>query len=159
LPGIPSAGPGLPGIPAAGSGVPAAGPGLPGAPRPDASIADTAPPRAAAPPQPVVAPLWPAPPPTEWPAPPANSSGRPDPPQNGNDLDMIPGMPAGTTVQQPYSATGADPYRPANNQTLIVSGADAPYGTTVRESWLGRQLFSRRLAYIAAGLAVVLVFG
>src|SRR5262249_55847174 len=75
------------------------------------------------------------------------------------DLDMIPGMPVGTAVPQPYSATGADPYRPATNQTLIVSPSDASYGTMVRESWLGRLLFSRRLAYIAAGLAVVLVFG
>jgi beta-lactam-binding protein with PASTA domain len=70
---------------------------------------------------------------------------------------MIPGMPGGTAVQ-PYGGTSADPYRPATNQTLIVA-SDAPYGTAVRESWLGRQLFSRRLAYIAAGLAVVLVFG
>ena len=176
-PGVPGAGPGLPGA----STVAALG-GMPGAARPDASIADTAPPRAAAPPQAVVAPVWPAPPPTDWPAPPptdwpaqppgATSSGTPsggwpqtpatgwpDPPQNGNDLDMIPGMPTDTAVQQPYSVTRADPYRPATNQTLIVSSSDASYGTMVRESWLGRLLFSRRLAYIAAGLAVVLVFG
>jgi len=189
--GLPGAGPGLPGpdpgLPGAGPGLPGTGlPGAPtvaglgathGAPRPDASIADTAPPRAGAPPQPVVAPVWPAPPPTDWPAqPPGTSSGAsspatpsggwpqmpttgwPDSPQNGNDLDMIPGMPTGTAVQ-PYGGSSADPYRPATNQTLIVSTADAPYGTTLRESWLGRQLFSRRLAYIAAGLAVVLVFG
>ena len=165
-PGLPGAGPGLPGAPAvAGLGVP------PGAPGPDASIADTAPPRA------VVAPVWPAPPPTEWPAQPPGSlsgasssgppsggwpqtpaAGWPDAPQNGNDLDMIPGMPTGTAVQ-PYGVAGADPYRPATNQTLIVAASDTPYGTTVRESRLGRLLFSRRLAYIAAGLAVVLVFG
>jgi beta-lactam-binding protein with PASTA domain/predicted Ser/Thr protein kinase len=163
-PGLP--GPGLPGSPTvAALGVMPAAPG-PGAPGPDASIADTAPPRAVAPPQPVVAPVWPAPPPTEWPAqPPGTPSGGwpqaggwPDPPQNGNDVDMIPGMPAGTAVQ-PYGATGADPYRPATNQTLIVSSSGAPYGTTVRESRLGRLLFSRRLAYLAAGLAVVVVFG
>jgi len=174
------------GVPATGTGVPGAGPGLPGAPTvaalggmagapgPDASIADTAPPRAAAPPQAVVAPLWPAPPPTDWPAQPPGATysgtpsggwpqtpaaGWPDPPQNGNDLDMIPGMPGGPAVQQPYGATSAGPYRPATNQTLIVSASEASYGTTMRESWLGRQLFSRRLAYIAAGLAVVLVFG
>jgi serine/threonine-protein kinase len=86
------------------------------------------------------------------------ATGWPDPPQNGNDLDVIPGMATGTAVQ-PYGVTGADPYRPATNQTLIVSASDAPYGTTVRESRLGRLLFSRRLAYLAAGLAVVLVFG
>jgi len=191
--GPPGAGPGLPGpgLPGAGPGLPGAGPGLPGAPTvaapgvepgapgPDASIADTAPPRA------VIAPVWPAPPPTDWPAgpptdwparppgaapgasPPGTASGGwpqmpatgwPDPPQNGSDLDMIPGMAPGTAVQ-PYGVTSADPYRPATNQTLIVSASDATYGTTARESWLGRLLFSRRLAYIAAGLAVVLVFG
>jgi serine/threonine-protein kinase len=151
-PPAPSPSPGLPGAPAA-AGLAA----IQGAPRPDASFADTAPPRVAAPPQAVVAPVWPAPPPTAWPAQPASSSGWPDPPQNGNDLGMIPGMPAGTAVQS-YGGSGADPYRPTN-QTLIVATGDAPYGTTVRESWLGRLLFSRRLAYIAAGLAVVLVFG
>jgi beta-lactam-binding protein with PASTA domain/predicted Ser/Thr protein kinase len=181
-----SAGAGAAGPPAVGPGVPGAGPGVPdaptlaalgamaGAPRPDASIADTAPPRAAAPPQAVVAPVWPAPPPTDWPGQPPGATspgtpsgawpqtpatGWPDPPQNGNDLDVIPGMPAGTAVQQPYSVTSADRYRPATNQTLIVSSSDASYGTMVRESWLGRLLFSRRLAYLAAGLAVVLVFG
>jgi serine/threonine-protein kinase len=164
--GLPGAGPGLPGAPTV------AGPGvMPGAPGPDASIADTAPPRA------VVAPVWPAPPPTDWPVQPPGSlsgaspsgtpsggwpqmpaSGWPDSPQHGNDVDVIPGMATGTTVQ-PYGVTSADPYRPATNQTLIVSASDAPYGTAVRESRLGQLLFSRRLAYIAAGLAVVLVFG
>jgi serine/threonine-protein kinase len=173
-PGLP--GPGMPSPPAVSPGLPGAGPGLPGAPtvaglaaaqgapRPDASIADTAPPRpvvppqAAAPPRAVVAPVWPAPPPADWPAQPTSSSGWPDPPQNGNDLNVIPGMPGGTAVP-PYGGPSADPYRPATNQTLIVATADAPYGTTLRESWLGRQLFSHRLAYIAGALAVVLVFG
>jgi serine/threonine-protein kinase len=155
----PGAAPGLPGTaPAAGLGV------MPGnAPWPDASSADTAPPRA------VVAPVWPAPPPAEWPAPPsgapsggwpqAPAAGWPDAPQNGNDLDVVPGMAAGTAVQ-PYGAAGAEPYRQATSQTLIVSASDAAYGgTTARESRLQRLLFSRRLAYLAAGLAVVLVFG
>src|SRR5690242_4531360 len=99
----PTAGPGLPGPGLPGAPTVAALGVMPGAPGPDASIADTAPPRAVAPPQPVVAPVWPAPPPTEWPAPPPGSSpgtpsggwpqvsGWPDPPQNGNDVDMIPG--------------------------------------------------------------------
>jgi len=53
------------------------------------------------------------------------------------------------------------PYRPGTNKTLIVSPADAPYGSSapVKESWLAGLLFSRRLAYLAAGLAVVVVFG
>ncbi len=164
--GPPAAGPGLPGAPTvAGLGVMPGTP-VPVAPGPDASIADTAPPRA------VVAPVWPAPPPTDWPAQPPGApssgtpaggwpqmpaSGWPDPPQHGSDVDMIPGMVTGTAVQ-PYGVTSTDPYRPATNQTLIVSASDPPYGTAVRESRLGRLLFSRRLAYIAAGLAVVLVF-
>jgi len=146
---------------------------LPGA-HGHASSADTTPPR------PVVAPVWPAPPPADWPAQPSASppaewpaqppgppsggwpqmpaAGRPDPAQPGNDLDMIPGMATGTAVQ-PYGVAGAEPYRPATNQTLIVSASEAPYGTVARESRLQRLLFSRRLAYLAAGLAVVLVFG
>jgi len=159
-PGLPGGAPGLPGTAAGAAAVAGLGV-MHGVPGHDASSADTAPPR------PVVAPVWPAPPPTEWPAPPSApgtpsggwsqlpATGWPDPPQNGN-LDMIPGMPAGTAVQ-PYGVTGADPYSPATNQTLIVS--DAPYGTMARESRLQRLLFSRRLAYLAAGLAVVLVFG
>ena len=78
------------------------------------------------------------------------AAGWPDPPQNGNDVDVIPGMAAGTAVH-PYGVTGTDPYRPATNQTLIVSTSDATYGTTARESRLQRLLFSRRLAYLAGG--------
>ncbi|HEY2304870.1 MAG TPA: PASTA domain-containing protein [Streptosporangiaceae bacterium] len=158
LPGAPGAAPGPPGAaPVAGFGA------MPGnAPGPHASSADTAPPRA------VVAPVWPAPPPAEWPAPPsgapssgwpqAPAAGWPDPPQNGNDLGVIPGLATGTAAQ-PYGVTGADPYHPATNQTLIVATSDTPYGTMARESRLQQLLFSRRLAYLAAGLAVVLVFG
>jgi serine/threonine-protein kinase len=79
---------------------------------------------------------------------------------------MIPGMAglAGTAVQ-PYAAppATAEPYRPATHNTLIVSASDAPYGIAGpgagREPRLQRLLFSRRLAYLAAGLAVLLVFG
>jgi serine/threonine-protein kinase len=59
-----------------------------------------------------------------------------------------------------------EPYRPGANQTLIVSASDAPYGVTgpggypaARESRLGRLLFSRRLAYLAGGLLVLVVLG
>jgi serine/threonine-protein kinase len=101
--------------------------------------------------------------------PPAGWAG---PPQNGGDVDMIPGMP--TQAVQSYGVAGAsqerlpEPYRPGTNQTLIVSAADAPYGAAPygaapygaapREPRLQRLLFSRRLAYLAAGLAVLLVF-
>jgi len=160
---------------------PGAFPVIPPAAAADASVAETA-----APPRPVVAPVWPAPPPGEWPAQPGEwpgaqpgapsggwpampAGGWPDPPRNGNDPGMIPGM---APALQSYRAPGPspeplpEPYHPATNKTLIVSTEGAPYGTTApggypaaREPRLQQLLFSRRLAYIAAGLAVVLVFG
>jgi serine/threonine-protein kinase len=142
---------------------------LPGAPAGQAPGApDGTPGAGITPPGPVVAPVWPAPQPGGpsggWPALPA--TGWPDPPQAGRDQDVIPGMPPA----QPYAGTGAGgfpgPDRPATHQTLIVSATDVPYGATApgaypaaREPRLQRLLFSRRLAYLAAGLAVVLVFG
>jgi eukaryotic-like serine/threonine-protein kinase len=176
----PTAFPG-PAVPAAGYPGAAAGGGA--GPANDVSIADTAPPR------PVVAPVWPAPPPSDWsggqpgtaagdwPArPPAGwpgtasggwpetpAAGWPDSAQGGRGPDMIPGM-SGTAVQ-PYAvpAATAEPYRPATHKTLIVSASDAPYGIAGpgagREPRLQRLLFSRRLAYLAAALAVLLVFG
>ena len=161
LPGAAPAGP-APGAPGADIGPPRQDIGLP---RPDG-----------APPRPVVAPVWPAAPPGDWPAPqPGGPSGEwpglptpgwPDPPQPGNDLNMIPGMP----VTQSYGGAGtrqfAGPDQPGTNKTLIVSATDVPYGTTGRGGYSGpreprlqRLLFSRRLAYLAAALAVVLVFG
>jgi beta-lactam-binding protein with PASTA domain len=153
----------------AGAAVPGVAPAVPGPPG-DASIAETAPPR------PVVAPPWPAPPsdawadpqsgaPAGWPEIPA-AAGWPGVPRDGGNPDVFPGAAAGTAVQ-PYGTAGpAEPYRPATNNTLIVSASDAPYGTTApgaypgtREPLLQRLLFSRRLAYVAAGLAVLLVFG
>ena len=152
---------------------PGAQPGAGAGAAPAAPFAETAPPR------PVVAPVWPAPPPGEWagaqPGTPAGGwpampgTGWPDPPQNGNELAMIPGM---APTEQSYGApgTGTDrppgPYRPATHRTLIVPVDDAPYGAAApagypaaREPRLQQMLFSRRLAYIAAGLAVLLVFG
>ncbi|MBO0816460.1 MAG: PASTA domain-containing protein, partial [Actinobacteria bacterium] len=92
--------------------------------------------------------------------------GWPDPPQHGGALDLVPGMapaPAAQSYGAPGTGTGRTDgtYRPGTNKTLIVSSADAPYVSTapVRESWLPELLFSRRLAYLAAGLAVVVVFG
>jgi eukaryotic-like serine/threonine-protein kinase len=168
VPGAALAGP-APGATAPGLPVPGVPGGMPGAdiglPRPGA-----------APPQPVVAPVWPAAPPSDWPGPqPGGPSGQwpglpatgwPDPPQPGNEPDMIPGMP----VTQSYGGAGtgqlAGQDRPGTHKTLIVSAADVPYGTIgrggypgPREPRLQRLLFSRRLAYLAAALAVVLVFG
>jgi serine/threonine-protein kinase len=91
----------------------------------------------------------------------------PDPPRAGQDVGLIPGMPP----VPPHGGAGtgperfAAPDRPGTHKTLIVSAADAPYLTTspggypaTREPRLQRLLFSRRLAYLAAGIAVVLVF-
>jgi serine/threonine-protein kinase len=145
---------------------------------PGASSADTAPPRT------VVAPAWPAPHADAWPGSPSDAwpgaqsagaaggwpeapgSGWPDQPQDGNALDLIPGMAAAPATQS-YGAPGtgseriAGPNRPGANKTLIVSTSDAPYGgaAPAGESWLQRLLFSRRLAYMAAALAVLVVFG
>ena len=158
--------------------LPGTSPGIPPGTAPSDSNAETAPPR------PVVAPAWPDPHAGAWPGaqspawpsaqPPAwpgaqpagPSGGWPEPPQNGSALDLIPGM-APVPAAQSYGAPGTGteridgPYRPGTNKTLIVSAADAPYGSTppARESWLPGLLFSRRLAYLAAALAVVVVFG
>jgi serine/threonine-protein kinase len=146
-------------------------PALPGASPgalPSVSTAETAPPL------PVVAPAWPDPQAGAWPgiqppvppsspgAPPAGQSvGWPDPPQNGHEL--IPGMalaPAAQSYGAPGTGPPGGPYRPDTNNTLIVSPADDPYqNPPAREPWLSRLLFSRRLAYLAAALAVVVVFG
>jgi beta-lactam-binding protein with PASTA domain len=104
-----------------------------------------------------------------WPEMPTTD--RQDPPQRGGDLDLIPGMAAETAVQSSGAPGGGmEPYRPATHKTLVVSASDpaydAMYGATrpggypeAREPRLQQLLFSRRLAYLAAGLAVLLVFG
>jgi serine/threonine-protein kinase len=153
-------------------------PALPGASQGASSSVSNA---VTAPPLPVVAPAWPDPqagawpgtqPPTRLPVPPSSpsaqpagqSGGWPDPPQGGHGPDLIPGM-ARAPATQSYGAPGAErtdgQYRPNTNNTLVVSPADDPYRNTApgREPWLPRLLFSRRLAYLAAALAVVVVFG
>jgi len=147
-----------------------------------ASSADTVAPRPAA------APPWPGPPTGAWPGtqpgaqppgqpgaqlpgqpgaqPPGQPGGWPDPPPAGSALDLVPGM-APVPAAQSYGAPGArpeeidGPYRPGTNKTLVVSSAEVPYESTApaREPWLPGLLFSRRLAYLAAALAVVVVFG
>jgi eukaryotic-like serine/threonine-protein kinase len=157
--------------PAPYGALPGAMPGGATGAAPDASRADTTPPRA------VVAPAWPAPAASAWPGtqpgaqsgPPSGGwpemppAGWPAPPQDGGGLDMIPGMPTQAVPSYGVAGTGQErlpePYRPVTNQTLIVSASDAPYGSAPREPRLQRLLFSRRLAYLAAGLAVLLVFG
>jgi serine/threonine-protein kinase len=105
-------------------------------------------------------------PPRAWPSAPPDRPGH----------DLIPGMapPARQSFGVPRpdlappSATQQfrpEPYRTGNQHTLIVSsGTDVPYGQPPpgygpSEPRLQRLLFSRRLGYLAAALAVVLVAG
>ncbi|HYB89363.1 MAG TPA: PASTA domain-containing protein [Streptosporangiaceae bacterium] len=100
----------------------------------------------------------------------------PDAPPGPPGHDLIPGMapPARQSFGSPHP--GSPPtsvtrqFQPGahasgTQHTLIVSGgADAPYGQPParygpREPRLQRLLFSGRLGYVAAGLAVVLVVG
>jgi len=139
------------------AGLPLGGPPpavLPG-PAADPSLAETAIPRQVTGPG-------------SWPQPP-RAPGR-------HALDMIPGMapPAQQSFGVPGDGTGPmptaqvppEPYQPAANKTLIVSGADVPpYPGDVRpagypahaEPRLQRLLFSRRLAYLALAVAAVAV--
>jgi eukaryotic-like serine/threonine-protein kinase len=101
-----------------------------------------------------------------------------DPPPARPGHDLMPGVappvrqsfgsphpgPAPHSVTQQFRP---EPYRPDGQHTLVVSGgADAdPYGPPPRarygppEPRLQRLLFSRRLGYLAAAVAVVLVVG
>jgi serine/threonine-protein kinase len=110
----------------------------------------------------------PVPPPLPWPGPPPGQPGH----------DLMPGVapPArqsfglhhpGSAPQLATRQFQPEPYRPGDQHTLIVSGgADgSPYGPSQRprygppEPRLQRLLFSRRLGYLAAAVAVVLVVG
>jgi eukaryotic-like serine/threonine-protein kinase len=176
-------------ITGARSGLPLTDPVLPAPPVPQGPVADprgpavhpsmaeTAVPRQDAAPGgwppppgaiPVVAPAWP-----DGPAGPGSPPGR-------DVLDIIPGMPpppASQSFGTPGAGTGPiaaeqplpEPYRPATNKTLIVTGASASYGgvapagyPATREPRLQRLLFSRRLGYLAlavAAIAVISVLG
>jgi eukaryotic-like serine/threonine-protein kinase len=110
-----------------------------------------------------------------WPPPPAAAPGPASawPQPGGNGMDVILGLaapPARQSYGAPRDGTGPVPtrrflpdhYRPAANNTLIVTGADDPYGTAVpgaREPRLQRLLFSRRFGYLALGVAAVVVIG
>jgi eukaryotic-like serine/threonine-protein kinase len=110
----------------------------------------------------------PAPPPLPWPGPPPSQAGH----------DLMPG--AAPSARQSFGLPGPgsappsvtqrfqpEPYRPGDQHTLIVSGgADGgPYGPPQParygppEPRLQRLLFSPRLGYLAAAVAVVLVVG
>ena len=107
-------------------------------------------------------------PPLPWPGPP--------PGQPGHDLMPGAAPPARRSLGLPHPGPAPqsvtrqfqpEPYRPGDQHTLIVSGgADgSPYGPPQRtrygppEPRLQRLLFSPRLGYLAAAVAVVLVVG
>ena len=100
--------------------------------------------------------------------PPGTDQGWPEQPPQARDL--IPGMapPARQSYGAPLPAVlpgypAGDPPGTASQHTLIVSGAAGPYGPPARYAHTGsglqQWLFSRRLGYLAAGLAVVLLLG
>jgi beta-lactam-binding protein with PASTA domain len=146
---------GFPALP--GTGLPAAGTAvMPGQPEGDPGAGGGTPP------------AGPAPPPLPWPGPP--------PSQPGHDLmpGAVPPARQSFGLPRPGSAPPSvtqrfqpEPYRPGDQHTLIVSGgADgspygppqpAPYGPP--EPRLQRLLFTGRLGYLAAAVAVVLVVG
>ena len=106
-------------------------------------------------------------PPAGYGGPPGPDQGWPEQPPTARDL--IPGMapPARQSYGAPRPAVlpgyPAGPPAAGSQHTLIVGGAAGPYGPPARYthpgSGLQRWLFSRRLGYLAAGLAVVIVLG
>ena len=107
-------------------------------------------------------------PPLPWPG--------PSPGQPGHDLmpGAVPparqsfGLPhPGSAPQSVTQQFQPEPYRPGDQHTLIVSGGGdgSPYGPPQQPGYgppeprLQRLLFSRRLGYLAAAVAVVLVVG
>ena len=109
-----------------------------------------------------------APPPLPWPGPPPGQSGHDLMPGGAPPARQSFGLPHhGSAPQSVTQQFQPEPYRPGDQHTLIVSGgADgSPYGPPQRSQYgppeprLQRLLFSRRLGYLAAAVAVVLVVG
>jgi hypothetical protein len=109
-----------------------------------------------------------APPPLPWPGPPSGLPGQDLMPGAAPPVRQSSGLPHPGSA--PHSVTRQfrpEPYRPGDQHTLIVSGAAGagPYEPPPRprygppEPRLQRLLFSRRLGYLAAAVAVVLVVG
>ncbi len=110
----------------------------------------------------------PVPPPLPWPGPSPDQSGHDPMPGVASPARQSFGLPhPGPAPQSVTRQFQPEPYRPGDQHTLIVSGrADgSPYGPPQRprydppEPRLQRLLFSRRLGYLAAVVAVVLVAG
>jgi eukaryotic-like serine/threonine-protein kinase len=110
----------------------------------------------------------PVPPPLPWPGPPPGQPGHDLMPGVAPPARQSSGLPhPGSAPQSVTRQFQPGPYRPGDQHTLIVSGgADgSPYGPPERprygppEPRLQRLLFSRRLGYLAAAVAVVLVIG
>ena len=110
----------------------------------------------------------PVPPPLPWPGPPPDQPGHDLMPGAAPPARQSFGLPhAGSAPQSVTRQFQPEPYRPGDQHTLIVSGGTdgSPYGPPQRprygppEPRLQRLLFSRRLGYLAAAVAVVLVVG
>jgi eukaryotic-like serine/threonine-protein kinase len=128
------------------------------------SVAETAVPRPAAAPD-----GWPAPPVVvapAWPAAPAERDALGMIPGMAPPPAQAPGVPGNGAELVPIGQFPPQPYSPAAHKTLIVAGADAPYGgaapagyPAVREPRLQRLLFSRRLGYLVLAAVAIVVAG
>ena len=106
-------------------------------------------------------------PPLPWPAPPPRLPGHDLMPGAAPPARQSFGLPhPGSAPQSVTQQFQPEPYRPGGQHTLIVHGADGgSYGPpqlpgyAPPEPRLQRLLFSRRLGYLAAAVAVVLVVG
>ena len=109
-----------------------------------------------------------APPRLPWPGPPPGQPGHDLVPGTAPPARQSFGLPRPGPAPAPVTRQfRPEPYQPGDQHTLIVSGgADGgPYGPPARAQYgppeprLQRLLFSRRLGYLAAAVAVVLVIG
>jgi beta-lactam-binding protein with PASTA domain len=166
---LPAGGPAYPAIPGTSvlaSGSPGPGGRGPAGPPPGGYPSETQPP--------VPAPAYPAGqhtpaeyPPAVWPAdlpaaPPPDDGLVPGLPGSGR-RDLVPAGPGGGVATTHVKDDGF--YRSANHTQVMAPGAAADYsrrghgGSRAHEPGLQRWLFSRRLIYVVAGLAAVVLIG
>jgi serine/threonine-protein kinase len=167
---LPPGGPAAPAIP--GTSLPVSADPMPGGPVPGAAMPGGYP-SETQPPGPVPAyatgrdyppPVWP----DDLPAAPPDDGLIPGLPGSGH-RDLVParpGGPGGPGASLATSQVNDDGfYRPANHTLVVAPGAAADYGrrghggSRGHEPGLQRWLFSRRLIYLVAGLAAVVLIG
>ena len=164
---LPPGGPAAPAIPGTSlpvSADPMPGGPVPGAPMPGGYPSETQPPG----PVPAYAtgrdyppPVWP----DDLPAAPPDDGLIPGLPGSGH-RDLVPARPGGPGGSLATSQVNDDGfYRSANHTLVVAPGAAADYGrrshggSRGHEPGLQRWLFSRRLIYLVAGLAAVVLIG